>query len=230
MFNHKGHQEHKESCSLFVLFVLFAVSLSGCDLDGPWPPAQQQKCWQDAQGRWHCPHDACRPQAPEYADVPVAIEQKNWTAPNRSGSCMWAASATVLRWFGQYPIAQWWVENHGGGCTADDAAAEAQRIGLPAVLCSDGDPAFLDWCDSTRRVAAIHYPWIIDGRAQCHAVVFAGWRDGSAVLRDDNGVGKETLVERNKFLEVWRRRWSAKGGGEGRAWTLLAPPAIPRPW
>jgi hypothetical protein len=165
-----------------------------------------------------------------FADVPASIEQANWTAPNGAGSCMWAASATVLRYFGQYPIADWWVQNHAGGATAEDAAKEAQRIGLPAALCTDGDPAFLAWADASRRPLAIHYPWMIGGKAQCHAVVFEGYRDGYAVLRDDNATGKESLVEKAHFLEVWRRPWSAAGGGEGFAWTLLAAPAVPRPW
>ncbi|MGO8691650.1 MAG: hypothetical protein ACLQLG_18680 [Thermoguttaceae bacterium] len=249
--NHKGHKAHNSSARCFVLFVLFVVPflvLAGCDLDGPWP-VEHQGCWQDAQGHWHCPppdrQQKCCPDGrgccpdgppsagegvPGYADVPDSIEQSNWIGPNKSGSCMWAASATMLRWFGQYDVADWWVASHGGGATAEDAAAEARRIGLAPLVCDSGDPAFLDWCDATRRVAAIHYPWIIDGGPKCHAVVFVGWREGFAVLRDDNAPGKEVFVERAHFLEVWQRGWSAAGGGDGRAWTLLLPPAVPRPW
>jgi hypothetical protein len=283
--NHQGHEDHEgRNCLLFrrpivsiVLLVVgfLAIGLTGCDLDGPWPEQQRQKCWQDRDGNWHCPprrdcyrdRDGnwhCPPRrdcyrdrdgnwhcpdgdctplptphsplptasegVPGYADVPDSIEQANWVAPNGSGSCMWAASSTMLRYFGEYELADWWIENHGGGATAEDAAAEARRVGLRPIVCDTGDPAFLDWCDATRRPASIHYPWIIGGGPKCHAVLFVGWRDGCAVLRDDNAPGTESLVPRDHFLDVWRRGWSTSGGGDGRAWTLLADPAIPRPW
>ena len=58
---------HHTPLGFLLLFVALAVPFAGCDVDGPWPAENQQKCWQDQNGRWHCPKDqhghSCCPQA-----------------------------------------------------------------------------------------------------------------------------------------------------------------------
>lgn len=199
-----------------ILSLLLAPSLLGCDGVTIGDPPQQPQPPVCPDG--NCPREAESPyQSVPPMDIPVALREPNYG----SGSCMHAAFIAVLRWQGQYNMADWWRQNHRGGETVPGLAQSADKAGLRFAYTANGDEGFLDWCSRTRRGAVIH--WRVS-RYSDHAICFCGYApDGQAVLMDNNRPQTLLRMSREKFLHEWH----ANGG---YALTCVYAPLPPRPW
>jgi len=145
-------------------------------------------------------------------DLPKSLRQANYAG----GSCMHASLISVLRWQGRFELADWWRRSEYGAAGVYDLARVCRRLDLRFAWTTNGNAAFLDWCSSTRRGAAIHY-------FSQHAVTFCGYEDGNAVLLDNNRPGTYIRVPKQQFLSRWR-------GYGGLALTVVYAPPPPRPW
>lgn len=145
-------------------------------------------------------------------DLPVELRCANYAG----GSCTHASLISLLRWQGLDEVADYWRRHYSGGAYVTDLAAIAEPWGLRYAYTTDGDAEFLAWCSRTRRGAAIYY-------YTNHSVTFAGYRDGEAVLLDNNRTGRLIRIPKETFLANWR----SYGGG---ALTVVYSPSPPRPW
>ena len=185
--------------------LMLAVLAIGCEvqIDEPAKPCDSP-----------CPGGVCPVQqvsAVTWAQIPVRLRAENY-----GPSCGHASLETVLRWQGLHKMADWWRRNHWGAYSVDSMAVDCDRAGLRFAYTTNGDAAFLDWCARTRRGAAIHY-------FDRHAVTFAGYRIGKAVLIDNNNTRRDIEIPRAEFVAMWK----AYGG---RALTVVYSPPPPKPW
>jgi hypothetical protein len=149
------------------------------------------------------------------ADVPWQLRQPNWDSPKGEGSCVNAATVTLLRWMGLHEHAEWWRTNFQGGEWDTSQINHMTFSGLKFAYTDTGDPAFLDWASRNRLGAGIfYYPR--------HSINLLDLSQDYAILLDNNSVGVYTVVPREEFL----RRWRTEFGGFG--WTFVYQP--PPPW
>lgn len=150
-------------------------------------------------------------------DLPLALRQKNWGG----GSCVHASTVNLLRWQGQYEMAEWWRKNYIGGEYANRLIQRMESAGLRYAYTDKGDVEFLRWCVKTRRGAGIFYK-------PNHAINLIGMDDKNAYLLDNNATaypeqrGFYEAVPLDRFIPAW------KGYG-GFAWTLIYVPPPPNP-
>jgi hypothetical protein len=169
-------------------------------------------------------------------DLPPEMRQDNYTykdSPRAPGSCLWAACIDLLVWQGNETEAAWWRANCYGGAripadsTIPSVVTKAHKRGLRIAWTDTGDVAFLDWCSTSRRGAAI--TWHVPCRfghyhAGNHAVTFVGFVAGDAMWIDNRHTEKYERMPRDEFVVNWQRCG-------GAALTFLdGTPAPPRAW
>ncbi len=127
-----------------------------------------------------------------YCDVPVALRQLNY-----GPSCAHASLIVVLRMQGHYRMARWWRQTYYGGEQSWQLAERVERAGLRFAYTNTGNERFLDWCAETRRCAVIWY-------YTRHAVTFAGYRNGQAVIIDNRWPERDVLIPKDVFVQNWK--------------------------
>lgn len=143
-------------------------------------------------------------------DLPPELRTRNWGG----GSCVHASTVTLLKWMGQFEMAEWWRNNYSGGENDTRLISRMEAAGLKYAWSSD--PSFFDWCTRTRRGAGIFYK-------PSHSINFVGKDTQNAYLLDNNAVnypesnGQYETVEWNSFVSRW------KGFG-AFAWSLIYDP------
>jgi hypothetical protein len=148
-------------------------------------------------------------------DLPHELREPNWGG----GSCVHASNVMVLRWQGQYEMADWWRKNYSGGENDTRLVARLEAAGLRYAW--GRDESFLDWTSRTRRGAGIFYK-------PNHSICMVGIDSQNAYLLDNNDIG---YPERNGHYETVPRaefiqRWHGYGSF---GWTMVyePPPAEP---
>jgi hypothetical protein len=188
----------------YFIAAVFFISLFGGMLHGWADPGEE------------CPDGTCpQPQLIEsLADIPPQMRQPNW-APNGFGSCVHASTITILRWQGQYHLAEWWRNTYSSGEYANRLIARMNAAGLRYAYEKDGDIRFLEWCSRNRLCAGIFY-------FPRHAVNLVDLNETHAVLLDNNRTGEYIHIPRDEFIRNWR-------GYGGFAWTVCyaTPPPYP---
>jgi hypothetical protein len=173
-----------------------------------------------------CPLDQCPcpPDAKYYQvgvsqgvvmTLPPELRQKNWGG----GSCVHASNVSLLRWQGQYEMADWWRQAYSGGEYGDRLVSRLEAAGLRYAYTDSGDEAFLRWCIRTRRGAGIFYK-------PSHSINCVGMDDQFVYLLDNNATNYPESTgdyEKVPIDEFWRR-WKGYGGF---AWTLIYTPHAP---
>ena len=174
-----------------------------------------------------CPVNLVR--APQYAygldqvqaytgvvlDLPPELRMKNYSG----GSCVHAATETLLRWLGQFEMAEFWRQNYHGGENDSRLISRMEAAGLK--YCWSSDPAFFDWCHRTRRGAGVFFK-------KSHAINWVGKDAQYDYLLDNNDVdypermGHYERVEHNEFV----RRWNGYGAF---AWSFVFDPPAGTP-
>lgn len=132
-------------------------------------------------------------------NVPYALREPNWLGRQRSGSCVHASFIMLLRWQGQYELADWWRANHGDGEYAERLASKLDAAGVQFAYTSGAnDVAFLEWACETRRGAGVT---VLGG---LHMVCLVGLDENHAYILDNNHIERIKKVPRNEFLAEWR--------------------------
>lgn len=153
-------------------------------------------------------------------NLPYKLRQENWLGPNMSGSCVHASFVMLLRWQGQYELADWWKGRYADGEYYDRFCRRLDAAGIKyASINNTYDPAFLDWAIATRRGCMVA---CMNGR---HMVVLAHLTATQAGILDNNDIGRIHWYSREAFLKEWR---------ESGCWALtpvgspVPPPLVPK--
>lgn len=167
------------------------------------------------------PGQPCPFNAVSWVDIPVEIRKKNY----KGGSCFHAALGNCLTTQGHYPDAVEYWGRYAHGANIDDMARNAESMGYRYAYVTNGDVEFLEWCNRTRRWAAITFK-------SSHAINFCGFeekpnRHGEmrrwARLLDNNHPKEYEFVEYSEFVRRWRNSYG------GDAITVIYDPIPPEP-
>jgi hypothetical protein len=129
-------------------------------------------------------------------NIPAPERQQNWTQ-YREGSCTFATMVSLLRWQGQYELAER-VRRHGGGASAVSLAHVLDREGIRYAEEVNGDPRFLEWSIRTRRGCGIAVEQGDHFVALVH--LDAEW----AAILDNNDISGFYWIPRAKLIAEWR--------------------------
>lgn len=189
--------------------ILMLLLLSGCDFEIDFGDNPNQ-----------CPDGKCpRPSVVHPCEVPAMNLPEDLRMHNYSGgSCVHASTESHLRWLGEEEWADWWRAHYSGGESLSGLVSKLEANGFQYAYTSSGDPAFLDWCNRTRRGAVIFYK-------PSHSINFVGWDPVTheAMLLDNNHVDHYERVPHDDFVRGW------KGYG-GVAVTVIESPTPPLMW
>lgn len=156
-------------------------------------------------------------------NVPRKLRQGNWLRPGTrdDGSCCHAALVSLLRWQGQYTLADGWRRTHSGGEFTWTMKGDLDKAGIPYAWCQNGDPKFLEWAVRTRRGACIQYR--DSPESKCHHMVnVVHLTDKWVGILDNNDVRRFKWMDRADFMRNWQ-------SSEGWAFTPCFSPAAPLP-
>lgn len=142
---------------------------------------------------------------------------RNWTARNGEGSCAWASLVNLLRWNGQYGLADWVRANRSGGATRVSVNATLDRIQFPYAETVAGDAQFLERACATRRGACV----VVDGGS--HMINLVGLDAEHAYVLGNATKPYIHSQPRAEFLANWKT-------AGGWAFTLVLAPPPPKPW
>ena len=148
-------------------------------------------------------------------DLPPELRMKNYSG----GSCVWASCETVLRWMGQFEMADYFRQQYHGGENDTRLIARLEAAGLK--YCWSSEPSFFDWCQRTRRGCGIFY-------RPSHSITWVGKDATYDYILDNNDVnypethGHYDRVEHNAFIKAWH-------GYGSFAWSFIYDPAAGTP-
>lgn len=134
-------------------------------------------------------------------NLPLGLRQGNWTR-YKSGSCVYASFISLLRWQGQYALAEELHQKYGGGQNYDGMVAilENENIRWSGTV-GKGNVAFLEWCHRTRRGAIVTW-------SPRHVVSLVHFDDQWAGILDNNEIDKIKWIPREEFIREWKYRGS----------------------
>ena len=155
------------------------------------------------------------PEERPIVNLPLELRQQNWLLHN-SGSCVWATTVSLLRWQGQYELANRIRNTEGGGVYLGELFSDLDRAGVRYSSVCNGEEWFLEWACKTRRGAGIV---VMGGQ---HMLALVEITDDMVCLMDNNQVDKYLWYPRNVIMSDW------KSSG-GYAFTPIYEPAAPLP-
>lgn len=148
-------------------------------------------------------------------NLPVELRQENWFGNQGQGSCVYAASVSLLRWQGQTAKARRLLAyGNGAGPTSFKQVLNAE--GIQFAQTRTGDEAFLELACKTRRGAAV----VVDGGRHMVALVYLDHE--YAGILDNNQIDRFSYIPRKVFMADWK----ISGGW---AVAFLGPPTPPQP-
>jgi hypothetical protein len=153
------------------------------------------------------------------ANLPLELRQTNWLGSKREGSCVHASTMYVLRWNGEYELADTWRQKFGNGETGSGIMRKLTDAGVPFYATANGDPRVLEYATQTRRACII---WFFTS----HCVTFCGFAtdvDGKeyAYICDNNRVQQFIKIEKQTFIKRWQQQY------DGFACCFLGTPLPP---
>lgn len=149
-------------------------------------------------------------------NLPVSMRQENWQGSNGGGSCVWASTVSLLRWQGQYELAELVRREADNGEYLEELFADLNEFGIDYAGVCNGEEWFLEWACETRRGAAI----VVMGGM--HMVDLVEITEDEVCLLDNNNVEKYLWLSRTVVLNDW------KNSG-GYAFTPVYAPFAPLP-
>lgn len=167
----------------------------------------------DLNRRHPCPDGRCPVKyIKSLADVPVPLREENYAG----GSCVHASLITLLRWQGQYEMAEWWRQEYSEGEYLDRVIKRMEAAGLRYAVGNLGDDRFLEWACRNRLGAVIFFkPY--------HAINIVGMTDTTVTLLDNNHIFEYETMPRDEFMYAWKNYFG------GVAFTPVYQPAPPYP-
>lgn len=151
-------------------------------------------------GGYHQPAPVitCGPAETPEVNLPDALRQKNWDGKDGSGSCVHATTVMLLRWNGNYRLADWWKATYSGGEIWGGLTTKLNAAKVPWVgTYGQYDIKFLEWSIRTRRGCMVT---IMQGR---HMVMLVDLTDKYAYILDNNAPDHITRWDRTEFLNEW---------------------------
>lgn len=145
-------------------------------------------------------------------NLPPSLRCANWGG----GSCVHASTVMLLRWQGQFEMADQWRATYSGGEYAQRLNQRLEAAELCYAFTLRGDEGFLDWALRTRRGAGVTF-W------PGHAVNLVHLDEQWAGLLDNNRLESVIWISRAEFIPRWRHYG-------GWAWTLVYAPPPPLPY
>lgn len=167
----------------------------------------------DLNRRRPCPDGRCPVKyIRSLADIPVPLREENYDG----GSCVHASLVTLLRWQGQFELADWWREEYNEGEYLDRVIKRMEAAGLRYAVGDFGDEEFLEWACRNRLGAVIFFkPY--------HSINIVGMNDTTVTLLDNNHIFEYEVIPRDKFMYAWKNYFG------GVAFTPVYTPAPPYP-
>lgn len=131
-------------------------------------------------------------------NLETIFREENWLGPQGEGSCVHANIIMLLRWQGQYEMANYWRANHADGEWATNIANKMDAAGIRYTYTSrEDDVAFLEWACATRRGCGVAI------RNRNHMVMLVYLDDEWACLLDNNFPEEFKWVKRDVFMTDW---------------------------
>ncbi len=144
------------------------------------------------------------------------FRQSNWIGSQGEGSCVYATAISLLRWQGEFELADNWPYENGEWATRFAARCDERGIRY-AYTSKRNDVNFLEWAIATRRGCGVS---VRSGR---HMVTLVHLDSKWAGILDNNDTSTITYVPRDTFLNEWMNSSSW-------AYTILmSPPPPPLP-
>lgn len=156
-------------------------------------------------------------------NIPRKLRQGNWLRPGTrdDGSCCHASLISLLRWQGQYKLADRWRRTHSGGETTWTMRQELDEARIPYAWHVGGNEKFLEWAIATRRGACIQYK-DSPGSTCYHMVDVVHLTPKWVGILDNNDVRNFKWIDRRQFMSNWK-------SSQGWAFTPAYSPAAPLP-
>jgi hypothetical protein len=147
-------------------------------------------------------------------NLPEELRVPNWLGNKLQGSCVWATSASLLRWQGRNDTATYLMSKYGNGEWSERFAQRCEAEGIRLVQTTDGSMGLIDWACSTRRGCGA----VVRGGTHMIAVVYAS--ESEIGILDPNEVDTITYVPR----DIFKAEFEAAGGWSFAFVYVPAPP------
>ncbi len=144
-----------------------------------------------------------------YLDLPKEFRVKNYAG----GSCVHAATGTLLYWQGFDDLAQWWTSSYSGGEYSQRLHRRLDAAGIRYAFTTEGDWEFVERCVGLRLGCAVNWP-------SGHMVTLVGMDEQNVYLIDNNST--HAIATRSK--QQFKREWG------GWATTIVYTPPPPPPY
>jgi len=152
-------------------------------------------------------------------NLETVFREENWLGPQREGSCVHATLVMLLRWQGQFEMADYWRKNHADGEWASNLAAKMDRAGIRYAYTSrEDDVSFLEWACATRRGCGV----AVRGRA--HMVMLVHMDEENVCILDNNFPEEFKWMPRAVFMKDWLE------SGSWAVTPVIGPPPPPLPF
>ena len=147
-------------------------------------------------------------------NIPSALREANYG----SGSCVHATMISIMRWQGQYRLADYWRKTYYGGelIHGRGLASKFDDTNVRYAYTTSGDVKFLEWATSTRRGCGITVAY------GSHMVTLVHLDDEWAAILDNNDISKYVWIPREVLIAEWKR-------SQGWAVTVIYTPPAPLP-
>jgi hypothetical protein len=139
----------------------------------------------------------------EYAfDLNPDLRIQNFKDAWGSGSCVHVSWAMLLRWQGQYDLANWWTSNYDGGERHSSFIEKLHATGIPYMTTyGEGDVEFLETACASRRGCMVTTTYYRSGD---HMILLVHLDDHYAYTLDNNDISTVYRWDRTEFIDLWR--------------------------
>lgn len=136
-------------------------------------------------------------------DLPKHLRIRNFRDPHGQGSCVHVSMAMLLRWQGQFQLADWWISQYSGGETHHGLIRKLEYNNIPyKTTYRQNNVRFLeDACRSGRGCMVT----VMGGR---HMVILVHLDDQHAYILDNNDINTVYKWDRRYFLREWKNAYS----------------------
>jgi len=152
-------------------------------------------------------------------NLEMIFREHNWLGPQGEGSCVHSTIIMLLRWQGQFEMADYWKANYADGEYASALADKMDAAGIRYAYTSrKNDVSFLEWACETRRGCGVAV------RNRAHMVMLVALDDEYACILDNNFPENFKWVKRDEFMADWL------SSGSWAVTPILASPPPPLPF
>jgi len=100
------------------------------------------------------------------ANLPASLHQRNWTGPQRQGSCVHASLTSHLRWLNEFELGEQWRSTYSDGEYASRLMRRLDAAGIDYSYTLKADPRFLDWATWVLSIGYRHIAYVYSFKQQ----------------------------------------------------------------